>query len=123
MQLLATVGREFGDHKGLGWVGGEVVRLAPADPALKIPHMGWNELRFVKNHPLFAGLDSGAHAYFVHSYCFKPADKAHLLATTEYGGAVAAVIGRDNIVGTQFHPEKSQVTGLMFLGNFLDWTP
>jgi glutamine amidotransferase len=123
MQLLATVGREFGDHKGLGWIGGEVVRLTPTDPALKIPHMGWNELRFVKSHPLFAGLDGGVHAYFVHSYCFKPADKAHLLATAEYGGAVAAVIGAGNIVGTQFHPEKSQAMGLIFLGNFLGWTP
>lgn len=123
MQLLATVGREFGDHKGLGWIGGEVVRLTPADPALKIPHMGWNELRFVKNHPLFAGLDSGAHAYFVHSYYFRTADKANLLATTEYGGTVAAVVGSGNIVGTQFHPEKSQATGLTFLGNFLDWAP
>lgn len=123
MQLMASVGREFGDHKGLGWIAGEVVRLIPADPALKIPHMGWNELRFVRNHPLFAGLETGAHAYFVHSYCFKTADKQHLLATTEYGGAVAAVIGRDNIVGTQFHPEKSQALGLAFLGNFLEWTP
>lgn len=123
MQLLATVGREFGDHKGLGWIGGEVVRLSPADPALKIPHMGWNELRFVKNHLLFAGLDSGAHAYFVHSYYFRTADKANLLATTEYGGTVAAVVGSGNIVGTQFHPEKSQATGLTFLGNFLGWTP
>jgi len=123
MQLLASVGREFGDHKGLGWVAGEVVRLTPSDPALKIPHMGWNELRFVKSHPLFAGLDNGSHAYFVHSYCFKTADKNHLLATTDYGGAVAGVIGRDNIVGTQFHPEKSQATGLTFLGNFLDWAP
>lgn len=123
MQLLASVGREFGDHKGLGWIPGDVVRLTPADPALKIPHMGWNELRFVKNHPLFADLDGGTHAYFVHSYCFKPADKQHLLATTEYGGAVAAAIGRDNIVGTQFHPEKSQAMGLTFLGNFLEWAP
>ena len=123
MQLMASVGREFGDHKGLNWIGGEVVRMTPSDPALKIPHMGWNELRFVKNHVLFADLDSGAHAYFVHSYVFRPTDKAHLWATTEYGGAVAAVVGRDNIVGTQFHPEKSQAAGLTFLGNFLDWTP
>lgn len=123
MQLMASVGREFGDHKGLNWIGGEVVRMTPADPALKIPHMGWNELRFVKEHALFAGLESGAHAYFVHSYCYKTADKQHLLATTEYGGAVAAMVGRDNIVGTQFHPEKSQAFGLSFLGNFLEWTP
>jgi len=123
MQLMASVGREFGDHKGLNWIGGEVVRITPSDPDLKIPHMGWNELRFVRNHALFADIDSGAHAYFVHSYVFKPADKTHLLATTEYGGVVAAVVGRDNIIGTQFHPEKSQATGLTFLGNFLGWKP
>lgn len=123
MQLLANVGREFGDHKGLSWIGGEVVRMTPSDPELKIPHMGWNELRFVKNHPLFAGLDGGAHAYFVHSYIFKPEDTANLWATTDYGGVIPAVVGRDNIVGTQFHPEKSQATGLTFLGNFLDWAP
>jgi len=123
MQLMASVGREFGDHKGLNWINGEVVRMTPSDPALKIPHMGWNELRFVKNHILFADLDSGSHAYFVHSYVFRPADKANLWATTEYGGVVAAVVGQGNIVGTQFHPEKSQAAGLTFLGNFLDWTP
>jgi len=123
MQLMASVGREFGDSKGLGWIGGEVVRLTPSDPDLKIPHMGWNELRFVRNHALFADIDSGAHAYFVHSYVFKPADNAHLLATTEYGGVVEAVVGKDNIIGTQFHPEKSQATGLTFLVNFLGWKP
>jgi glutamine amidotransferase len=123
MQLLAEVGREFGDHPGLGWVEGEVVRMTPSDPALKIPHMGWNELTFVRPHPLFAGLEPGAHAYFVHSYVIHPADPGHVVATTDYGGRFAAAVGRANIVGTQFHPEKSQATGLAILGNFLRWTP
>ncbi len=124
MQLMASVGREFGDHKGLSWIGGEVVRMSPSDPDLKIPHMGWNDLRIIASaHPVFAGIETGAHAYFVHSFVFKPTDRSHLLATTEYGGAVAAAIGRDNIVGTQFHPEKSQATGLTLLGNFLVWAP
>jgi len=123
MQLLAEVGREFGDHPGLGWIKGEVVRMTPSDPALKIPHMGWNELNFVRRHPLFAGLEPGAHAYFVHSYVFRPADSDAVLATTDYGGPFAAAVGRANIVGTQFHPEKSQATGLAILGNFLRWTP
>jgi imidazole glycerol-phosphate synthase subunit HisH len=123
MQLLASVGREFGDHKGLGWIPGEVVRIAPSDTALKIPHMGWNELNFTRPHPLFAGLEPGVHAYFVHSYVIRPADAAHVLATCDYGGPFAAAVGRDNIAGTQFHPEKSQAAGLTILGNFLEWTP
>jgi imidazole glycerol-phosphate synthase subunit HisH len=123
MQLLADVGREFGDHPGLGWIKGDVVRITPSDPALKIPHMGWNELAFVRPHPLFAGLEPGAHAYFVHSYVIRPADPAAVLATTEYSGPFAAAVGRANIVGTQFHPEKSQATGLAILANFLRWTP
>jgi len=123
MQLLATVGREFGDHAGLGWIPGEVVRLAPSDPTLKIPHMGWNELSFARAHALFEGLEPGAHAYFVHSYAIRPADVSHILAVTEYGGPLAAAVGRDNIVGTQFHPEKSQNAGLTILGNFLGWKP
>ena len=123
MQLLATVGREFGDHAGLGWLPGDVVRMTPSDPALKIPHMGWNELTFTKPHPLFEGLEPGAHAYFVHSYVIRPADPAHVLATTDYGGPFAAAVGRDNIAGTQFHPEKSQNAGLKILGNFLGWKP
>ena len=123
MQLLAEVGREFGDHPGLGWVEGEVVRMTPSDLALKIPHMGWNELSFVRPHPLFAGLEPGAHAYFVHSYVFRPAEPDHVLATTNYGGPFAAAVGRAYIVGTQFHPEKSQATGLAILGNFLRWAP
>lgn len=123
MQLMATAGREFGVHKGLNWIGGEVVPLSPADPALKIPHMGWNEIDLAQNHPLFADLDESANAYFVHSFEMKPVTPAHLLATTDYGGAVTAAIGRDNIVGTQFHPEKSQAVGLKILANFLNWTP
>ncbi len=123
MQLLASVGREFGDHAGLGWIPGEVVRMTPSDRALKIPHMGWNDLTFVRPHPLFAGLEPGAHVYFVHSYVIRPSDPAHILATADYGGALAAAVGRDNIAGTQFHPEKSQSTGLTILGNFLEWRP
>jgi glutamine amidotransferase len=123
MQLLASVGREFGDHPGLGWIGGEVVRLTPSDGSLKIPHMGWNELNILRTHPVLAGIEDGAHAYFVHSFELRPADAAHLLATTDYGGAVTAAIARDNIVGTQFHPEKSQAVGLKLLANFLGWRP
>ena len=123
MQLLATVGREFGDHAGLDWLAGEVVKITPADPALKIPHMGWNDLTIARPHPVFAGMASGADAYFVHSYQLKPASQDHLLATTDYGGTLTAAVGRDNIVGTQFHPEKSQATGLALLANFLKWKP
>lgn len=123
MQLLASVGREFGDHAGLSWIEGEVVRLAPSDPALKIPQIGWNELAVKRAHPLFAGIAPDAHAYFVHSYAMKTANAANILATSDYGGAFTAAVGRDNIVGTQFHPEKSQAVGLMLLGNFLEWRP
>ncbi len=115
MQLLATLGREFGETPGLGWIDGEVVALAPADPTLKIPHMGWNELTVRRAHPLFAGIEAGAHAYFVHSYQFHPEDDDAVLATADYGGPVTAAIGRDNIAGTQFHPEKSQAVGLRLL--------
>ncbi len=123
MQLLATIGREFGETAGLGWIDGEVVKLSPADPALKIPHMGWNELTILRPHPLFAGIASGAHAYFVHSYEFRTEDSEAVLATTDYGGPVTAAVGRGNIAGTQFHPEKSQAVGLRFLQNFLSWWP
>ena len=124
MQLLATTGREHGEHAGLGWIPGEVVALEPADPSLKIPHMGWNELCLAEpGHPVFEGIAAGSHAYFVHSYGFACADPAHVLATVEYGGAVTAVVGRDNMVGTQFHPEKSQATGLRLITNFLTWRP
>lgn len=123
MQLMASNGREFGIHPGLDWISGDVVPMTRSDPMLKIPHMGWNELELVQAHPLFAGLEPGANAYFVHGFEMKLADKKHLLATTDYGGPVTAAIGRDNLVGTQFHPEKSQAVGLKILGNFLSWKP
>ncbi len=130
MQLMAERGREFEPVAGLGWIGGEVVAIEPSDPALKIPHMGWNELELRALHPLLAGLGEGggaargkAHAYFVHSYHFKLADADDLLAVTDYGGTLAAVIGHGNLAGTQFHPEKSQEAGLRLIGNFLRWRP
>lgn len=124
MQLMAEVGREFGDHPGLGWIPGEVVALEPDDVSLKIPHMGWNELNLADSTlPVLDGIGSGAHAYFVHSYGMRCADPVHVLATVDYGGAVTALVGRDNMIGTQFHPEKSQRTGLRFIANFLNWRP
>lgn len=124
MQLMARLGREHGDHAGLGWIDGEVVPLTPADASLKVPHMGWNQLQFADGaHPLLAGLSANQHAYFVHSFHFKAADPAHVLATVHYGGPVTAVVGRANMVGTQFHPEKSQATGLAVITNFLRWVP
>jgi len=123
MQLLAEVGREHGDHKGLGWIPGEVVRLEPAEPALKVPHMGWNSLSILQPHVLLAGITDGADFYFVHSYYLRPKNPAHILATTDYAGSIPAIIGRDNIAGTQFHPEKSQAEGLAFLQRFLKWRP
>ncbi|HXZ00602.1 MAG TPA: imidazole glycerol phosphate synthase subunit HisH [Stellaceae bacterium] len=123
MQLMAERGLEFETVEGLGWIKGEVTALAPADPALKVPHMGWNELAIVKPHPVFDGIAGGAHAYFVHSYGFACRERRDLLATADYGGEIAAVVGRDNLVGTQFHPEKSQATGLRLIANFLRWRP
>ena len=123
MQLMAECGREFGTTEGLGWIGGEVVPIEPRDEALKIPHMGWNEIEARADHPLLAGFGAGAHAYFVHSYHFRLADAADLVAVTDYGGPLAAVVGRDNLAGTQFHPEKSQAAGLRLIGNFLRWCP
>jgi glutamine amidotransferase len=124
MQLMADVGREHGDHAGLGWISGEVVPIAPADPALKVPQMGWNDLELLQpSHPVLRDVVPGEHAYFVHSYKFAVRDRADLLAQVEYGGAVAAIIGRDNLIGTQFHPEKSQAFGLKLLAAFLAWRP
>ena len=120
---MAERGREFETVEGLGWIGGDVVAIEPRDPVMKIPHMGWNELEPRAAHPLLAGLGAGAHAYFVHSYHFRLAEPADLVAVTDYGGPLAAIIGRDNIAGTQFHPEKSQETGLRLIGNFLRWCP
>lgn len=124
MQLMATVGREHGIHEGLDWIPGEVVLLEPDDPNLKIPHMGWNGLRMSESaHPFFRGISPDSHAYFVHSYGFVCSDSRHTLATVDYGGPVTAVIGRDNMIGTQFHPEKSQAVGLRLIANFLKWRP
>lgn len=127
MQLMSTIGREHGDTAGLDWIPGEVVRLSPNDDDLKIPHMGWNELTIAdgtgERHPLFEGIEGGAHAYFVHSYHFRPREPYHRLAHTAYGEMVTAAVGRANLAGTQFHPEKSQETGLRLISNFLRWTP
>lgn len=123
MQLLASTGREFGEHAGLGWIAGEVVRLAPHDAALKIPHMGWNDLHQLRSHPLLTGIAQGADVYFVHSFEFKTRDRSDVLATADYGGAITAAVARNNIAGVQFHPEKSQAVGLRFLRNFLEWNP
>ncbi len=122
MQLLAEVGREHGDHKGLGWIPGEVVRISPRDANLKIPHMGWNALSLNAPHPMTREINA-SDVYFVHSYCIRPTNRAHVLATTDYGGEISAIVGRDNIIGTQFHPEKSQAIGLAFLQRFLTWRP
>lgn len=123
MQLMADVGREFGDTDGLGWIKGEVTALTPDDAHLKIPHMGWNDLRLVGEHMLFDGVDAGAHAYFVHSFQFVPAHHDDVWAEVDYGGPVTAAVGRDNMFGTQFHPEKSQALGLRVITNFLKWKP
>jgi imidazole glycerol-phosphate synthase subunit HisH len=119
MQMLFERGLEHGEHTGLGWFTGEVVRLAPVDAILKIPHMGWNELHLHQQHPITAGLGEGEHAYFVHSYHVTGVKVSEVLITTDYGGEVVAMVGRDNIIGTQFHPEKSQHVGAKVLDNFL----
>jgi imidazole glycerol-phosphate synthase subunit HisH len=124
MQLLASRGHENGVHAGLGWIAGEVVRLAPDDPALKVPQTGWNALDLRHpEHPLLAGLSPGDHVYFVHSYRFRPEEPGVVIAEAGYGGPLCAMIARDSIAGTQFHPEKSQRTGLRLLANFLTWRP
>ena len=126
MQLMAEKGLEKGTHQGLGWIAGAVELITPSDPSLKIPHMGWNTLKFEKDHALFNNIadgPDGLHAYFVHSYHLVTKDRETLLATTDYGGLVTAAVGRDNMVGTQFHPEKSQKLGLTLIGNFLRWKP
>ncbi|MXN64657.1 imidazole glycerol phosphate synthase subunit HisH [Stappia sp. GBMRC 2046] len=126
MQLMAARGLEFETVEGLGWIPGDVVEIKPDDPTLKIPHMGWNTIDEARPHPLLEGIDTGPqglHAYFVHSYQLVASNPAHVIATTDYGGAVTAIVGRDNMVGTQFHPEKSQTLGLEFIANFLNWAP
>ncbi|WP_411837337.1 imidazole glycerol phosphate synthase subunit HisH [Paracoccus sp. ME4] len=121
MQMLATTGHEYRETPGLDWIGGEIRAIAA--PGLKVPHMGWNDLVIDRPHPVLEGIATGDHAYFVHSWQFQVTDPAHLLAHVDYGGAVTAVVGRDNIVGTQFHPEKSQAVGLRLIANFLRWNP
>lgn len=124
LQLCASLGFEHGRHEGLGWIPGEVVALAPADPALKVPHMGWNDIAVAAPaHPLLEGIATGAHFYFVHSYHLRCAEAADVLATVDYGGPVTAAAARGNIAGVQFHPEKSQAAGLAVIANFLRWTP
>jgi glutamine amidotransferase len=126
MQLMAERGREYQVTPGLGWIAGEVDRITPKDAGLKIPHMGWNTLNMLTPHPLLQEIPlgpDGLHAYFVHSYELKPAHKSDLVAQADYGGPLTAIVGRDNMVGTQFHPEKSQRLGLKLIGNFLRWAP
>lgn len=132
MQLMATRGLEHGEHQGFGWIPGDVMALEPApqsglegsEAPLKVPHMGWNDLHLCdKAHPLVAGFGETPYVYFVHSYHLRPTHEAQLLATVDYGGPVTALVGRDNLAGTQFHPEKSQKVGLRLLANFLRWRP
>ncbi|MDD9721629.1 imidazole glycerol phosphate synthase subunit HisH [Sulfitobacter sp. PR48] len=123
MQLMATMGREYRDTPGLDWIGGEVTRIAPADRSLKVPHMGWNDLVIDHPHAVFDGIKTGDHAYFVHSYHMAVNDPAQRLAHVDYAGDVTAIIGRDTMLGMQFHPEKSQATGLRLISNFLKWAP
>jgi imidazole glycerol-phosphate synthase subunit HisH len=123
MQMMATWGREYEDTPGFDWIGGDVVRIEPADKALKVPHMGWNDLVIDQPHALLDGLTTGDHAYFVHSYHFQVRDAAERLAHVDYGQDITAIIGRDNMVGMQFHPEKSQANGLRMIANFLNWAP
>ncbi len=125
-QLMAERGLEFGVTAGLGWIAGDVAAIEPRDPHLKIPHMGWNTLHVVHDHPLLAGIPTGPdglHAYFVHSYHLVTPDRAALVAETDYGGQVTAMVGEGNIAGTQFHPEKSQSLGLRLIANFLARRP
>ncbi|TMK07302.1 MAG: imidazole glycerol phosphate synthase subunit HisH [Alphaproteobacteria bacterium] len=123
MQLMAERGLEFEIVDGFGWIAGEVVAIEPNDPTLKIPHMGWNELTPRSDHPVLAGLPAGTHVYFVHGFELYPSDPANVLAETDYGGPIVAAVGRDNLIGTQFHPDKSQGAGLRLIGNFLRWRP
>ncbi len=123
MQLMASRSLEYGETPGFGWIAGDVKALEPVDPSLKIPHMGWNELRVEQDHALLNGISNGDHVYFVHSYHISAHASEEVLATVEYGEPVTAIVGRDNMIGTQFHPEKSQEAGLRLIGNFLQWKP
>ena len=121
MQMLADTGHEYGEVPGLGWIGGAVRRIAA--PHLKVPHMGWNDLVIDRAHPVLEGIATGDHAYFVHSYAMEVADRADLVAHVDYGGPVTAIVARDTVIGMQFHPEKSQATGLRLIAGFLRWRP
>lgn len=123
MQMMATWGREYSDTPGFDWISGEVIKITPSDTLLKVPHMGWNDLVIERPHPVLTGLATGDHAYFVHSYHFRVDHPAERLAHVDYAGDITAIIGRDTMVGTQFHPEKSQGPGLRLIKNFLAWRP
>ncbi|WP_420419364.1 imidazole glycerol phosphate synthase subunit HisH [Pacificispira sp.] len=123
MQLMATLGEEHGETPGFDWIQGRVTAIRPNDPALKVPHMGWNDLTRVADHPVFDGIGPGAYCYYVHSYHLKTDRPDQCLAQVDYGEALTAAVGRDNMVGTQFHPEKSQAAGLRLISNFLSWKP
>jgi glutamine amidotransferase len=123
MQMLANEGHEYETVSGFGWIAGDVRKITPNDPALKVPHMGWNDLVIDQPHPVLEGIATGAHAYFVHSYHMEMRDPAHRLAHCDYGGDVTAIVGHANVIGTQFHPEKSQEAGLRLIANFLNWAP
>ncbi len=122
MQLLAEQSSEYGSHSGLGWIPGKVTALSSTSPKTRTPHMGWNNIKLKTPHPLLAGLDDEAF-YFAHSYRFEPENASHVACVTDHGGRLVAGVGRDNIFGAQFHPEKSQKAGLSFLSNFLAWAP
>jgi imidazole glycerol-phosphate synthase subunit HisH len=126
MQLMATRGLEHDVTQGLGWIAGDVVKITPSDASLKIPHMGWNTLKVQSNHPVLDGIaigPDGLHAYFVHSYHMQPTLRDDIIATTDYASEITAIVGYENMVGTQFHPEKSQALGLRLIANFLRWKP
>ena len=123
MQLLARKGHEYEETDGLGWIDGEVERIVPSDPSLKVPHMGWNDLVIDTPHPVLDGISTGDHAYFVHSYQMRLVDPGQRLAHVDYGGDVTAIVGKDTVIGLQFHPEKSAATGLQMIANFLNWRP
>lgn len=123
MQMLSTMGHEYKDTAGFDWISGDVVKIEPSDPTLKVPHMGWNDLVIDTPHAVLDGIKTGDHAYFVHSYHFRVKNPAHLLAHVDYAEKITAIVGRDNMIGMQFHPEKSQKTGLRMIGNFLKWKP
>ncbi len=123
MQMMASWGREYTDTEGFDWIDGEIIKITPDDPKLKVPHMGWNDLVLEGAHPVLDGVSTGDHAYFVHSYHFNVTSPEHRLAHVDYAGDITAIVARDTMIGMQFHPEKSQKTGLRMIANFLKWTP